>query len=114
MIFKVLPDVEIKWRDVWVGAVVTAVLFEAGKFVIGMYIGKAGIGTGYGAAGSVVILITWIYYSAQILFFGAKFTQIYANQYGSHLEPVAGAEAVVLKEVVPESRAPGKPDRINR
>jgi membrane protein len=95
MIFKILPDVQIEWGDVLVGAIVTAILFSAGKFVIGTYIGKAGIGSGYGAAGSVVILITWIYYSAQILFFGAAFTYVDANHRGSHfrrrLVPTASA-----------------------
>jgi membrane protein len=92
MIFKILPDVQIEWGDVWVGAIVTAILFSAGKFVIGTYIGKAGIGSGYGAAGSVVILITWIYYSAQILFFGAAFTYVYANHRGSHFRPKSNAQ----------------------
>ena len=92
MIFKILPDVQIEWSDVWVGAIVTAILFSAGKFVIGTYIGKAGIGSGYGAAGSIVILITWIYYSAQILFFGAAFTYVYAHHRGSHFRPKSNAQ----------------------
>jgi membrane protein len=92
MIFKLLPDVEIRWADVWVGALVTSLLFTAGKFVIGTYIGKAGVGSGYGAAGSIIILITWIYYSAQILFFGAEFTHIYALKRGSHIVPKPAAE----------------------
>ena len=87
MIFKILPDVKIHWNDVWVGAAVTALLFTIGKFAIGMYIGKAGIGTGYGAAGSIVILITWVYYSAQILFFGAEFAQVWARRHGARLVP---------------------------
>jgi membrane protein len=91
MIFKMLPDAEIRWRDVWVGALVTSILFSIGKFVIGMYIGKAGIGTGYGAAGSIVILITWVYYSAQLLYFGAEFTQVHAKHRGTPLIPKAGA-----------------------
>ena len=92
MIFKVLPDVRIRWSDVWAGALVTAILFTLGKLAIGMYIGKAAIGSAYGAAGSIVILITWIYYSAQILYFGAEFTQVYAKRHGSHLVPQSNAE----------------------
>jgi len=92
MIFKLLPDVEIRWADVWVGAVVTAILFSAGKFAIGTYIGQAGIGSAYGAAGSIIILITWIYYSAQILFFGAEFTQVYARHHGSRFVPKPNAQ----------------------
>ena len=94
MIFKILPDVEIQWADVWIGAFATSLLFSAGKFVIGTYIGKAGIGSGYGAAGSTIVLITWIYYSAQILFFGAEFTQVYARRHGSQIVPKPTAELV--------------------
>jgi len=100
MIFKVLPDAKIRWNDVWIGAVVTAVLFTIGKFAIGVYIGKAGIGTAYGAAGSIVILITWVYYSAQILYFGAEFTQVYATTHGSHVVPTENAVPLT-----PEARA---------
>jgi membrane protein len=91
MIFKVLPDAKIRWNDVWIGAAVTALLFTIGKFAIGVYIGKAGIGTAYGAAGSIVVLITWVYYSAQILYFGAEFTQVYAITHGSHTVPTENA-----------------------
>ena len=97
MIFKILPDVKIGWNDVWVGAVVTALLFTMGKFAIGMYIGKAGIGSAYGAAGSIVILITWVYYSAQILFFGAEFTQVFAKTHGSRVVPEENAEPLTPK-----------------
>lgn len=99
MIFKVLPDVKIAWREVWIGAMITALLFNLGKFLLGLYLGRSSATSAYGAAGSLVIVLLWVYYSAQILFFGAKFTQIYANQYGSRLEPLPGAEAVVLKKV---------------
>jgi membrane protein len=100
MIFKVLPDVKIGWNDVWTGAVVTALLFTLGKFVIGTYIGKAGIGSAYGAAGSIVIFITWVYYSAQILYFGAEFSQVYATSHGSRVVPADNAEPLS-----PEARA---------
>jgi membrane protein len=100
MIFKILPDVKILWSDVWVGAVVTAALFTIGKFAIGTYIGKAGIASAYGAAGSIVILITWVYYSAQILYFGAEFTHVYANSRGARAVPAEHAEPLT-----PDKRA---------
>ncbi len=81
--YKVLPDVEISWGDVWIGALVTSLLFTIGKFLIGFYIGQTDVGSAYGAAGSLVVLLVWIYYSALILFLGAEFTQVYANRYGS-------------------------------
>jgi membrane protein len=83
LIFKVLPDANIAWRDVWVGAVVTDVLFSIGKTLIGLYLGSTAVASSFGAAGSLVLLLLWIYYSAQILFFGAEFTQVYASEYGS-------------------------------
>src|SRR5262249_40219617 len=83
--YKYVPDVTIEWRDVWIGAAVTSVLFGVGKFAIGLYLGKASVASGYGAAGSLVILLVWVYYSAQILFFGAEFTKVYARTYGSGL-----------------------------
>jgi membrane protein len=98
MIFKVLPDVRVHWNDVWVGAAVTALLFTMGKFAIGTYIGKAGIGSGYGAAGSIVILITWIYYSAQILYFGAEFTKVYAERHGSRFVAQPNAEPLTAED----------------
>ena len=85
MIFKQLPDVRIAWADVWIGAAVTALFFTVGRFLIGLYLGRSSLASTYGAAGSVVILLLWVYYSAQILFFGAEFTQVYANRYGSRL-----------------------------
>ena len=83
MIYKMLPRVRIAWRDVWIGAAVTALLFTAGKFLIGLYIGKSGVSSGFGAAGSVVVLLVWVYYSAQIFLLGAEFTWVYARTYGS-------------------------------
>jgi len=82
-IFRILPDLEIAWRDVWLGAVITSLLFSLGKWAIGVYLGKAAPGSAYGAAGSLVILLIWVYWSAQILFLGAEFTQVYARTYGS-------------------------------
>lgn len=83
MIYKILPRVRIGWRDVWIGAVVTALLFTLGKFLIGVYIGKSGVTSGFGAAGSVVVLLVWVYYSAQIFLLGAEFTCIYTYRHGS-------------------------------
>lgn len=85
LIFKYLPDAEIAWRDVWLGAFATALLFSLGKFLIGLYLGNSAVASSFGAAGSLVLLLLWIYYSAQILFFGAEFTQVYANKYGSKI-----------------------------
>jgi membrane protein len=92
MVFKALPDVKIAWRDVWVGAAVTALLFTGGKFLLGLYLGRSSVVSAYGAAGSIVLILLWVYYSAQILFFGAEITQVYANQYGAHLQPKANAQ----------------------
>jgi len=100
MIFKMLPDVEIRWRDVWIGAVVTSLLFTIGKLLIGMYLGKAAIGSAYGAAGSIVIMITWVYYSAQILYFGAEFTHVYATRESSRVVPTENAKPLTSEERV--------------
>jgi len=89
LIYKVLPDVRLAWRDVWLGATVTATLFMVGKSVIGLYLGRAGTTSVYGAAGSLVLVLLWIYYSAQILFLGAEFTEVYSRCYGSRREPGA-------------------------
>lgn len=78
MIFKILPDVKVPWRDVWVGALLTAVLFTVGKLLIGVYIVQSGLSSAYGAAGSLVVLVVWLYYSTQILFFGAELTHVYS------------------------------------
>ena len=91
MIFKILPDVHIHWNDVWIGAAATAVLFTIGKIVIGLYLGRNSLSSAYGAAGSLVVILTWVYYSSQILFLGVEFTQVYANSYGSKVRPARGA-----------------------
>jgi membrane protein len=83
LMFKILPDVVIPWSDVWVGAGVTALLFEAGKFLIGLYLGRSGVASTYGAAGSFAVLLLWVYYSGLIFFFGAQFTETYSRWYGS-------------------------------
>jgi membrane protein len=94
MIFKFLPDVEIAWRDVWIGALITAALFTAGKEILGLYLGKSGVASSYGAAGSLIVLLLWVYYSAQIVFFGAEFTKAYANRFGTRVRPAGNAVAV--------------------
>jgi membrane protein len=92
--FKVLPDAQIAWRDVWIGAISTTLLFLLGKFLIGLYLGQSNPGEAYGAAGSLAILLVWIYYSAMILFLGAEFTQIWADERGSGVKPEEGAVRV--------------------
>jgi membrane protein len=87
MLFKVLPDVKISWGDVWVGGAITAMLFTLGKFLLGIYLARSTISSAYGAAGSLVVLLLWVYYSAQIIFLGAEFTQVYARKYGSEIIP---------------------------
>jgi membrane protein len=109
MIFKVLPDAKIAWSDVWIGAAVTALLFTIGKFLIGLYLGKSSVGTAYGAAGSLVVILIWVYYSAQILFLGAEFTQVYARKYGSRIEPADNA-VPVTEEARAQQGIPRKED----
>jgi membrane protein len=98
MIFKFLPEIKIAWKDVWLGAAVTSALFSLGKFLIGLYLGRSTVGSTFGAAGSLAILLIWIYYSAQILFFGAEFTQVYANRYGSKIVPDPGMVKITEQE----------------
>lgn len=100
MIYKLMPRVKVEWRDVWVGAGVTALLFTVGKHLIGLYIGKSSVASGYGAAGSLVVVLVWVYYSAQIFLLGAEFTWVYAHQYGS----LRGKPQ--LQEHVPQQPAP--------
>ena len=98
-IFKVLPDAKVAWNDTWIGAAFTAFLFSVGKFLIGLYLGNSSVASVYGAAGSLVILLVWVYYSAQILFLGAEFTQIYARRFGSKLEPKPHAVIINFKKI---------------
>ena len=99
MIFKFLPDAKIAWSDVWIGAGITTVLFIAGKWALGLYLGSGNAGSAYGAAGALITTLVWVYYSGQIMLFGAEFTQVYANEFGSHIEPEDHAVRVVKKEV---------------
>ncbi len=100
MIFKLLPDVEMRWGDVWLGAAVTSVLFTLGKYAIGYYVGSSSFTSVYGTAGSLVLILAWVYYSSLILFLGAEFTRAYANHYGSRIRPKPHAEPLT-----PEHRA---------
>jgi membrane protein len=100
MIFRYLPDAKIGWSDVWIGATLTAVLFGLGKFALGLYLGSGAAGSAYGAASSLITLLLWIYYAAQILLFGAEFTQVYANTCGTSLEPMDHAVKVEITEKV--------------
>ena len=92
LIYKYLPDAKIRWQDVWVGAIVTTLLFGLGKYLIGLYLGRGSLGSAYGAAGSLIIFLAWVFYSAQILLFGAELTQVYARRYGRTIRPSSGAE----------------------
>jgi membrane protein len=83
VIYKVLPDAPLSWRDVWIGAVLTAGLFSLGKYAIGLYLGKSGVASSFGAAGSLIALLLWVYYSSQIFFLGAELTRQYALEFGS-------------------------------
>ncbi|MGZ8853117.1 MAG: YihY/virulence factor BrkB family protein [Thermoanaerobaculia bacterium] len=95
LIFRYLPHTHVAWRDVWSGAAVTSFLFVIGKFLLGLYIGRAAVGSAYGAAGSLVVILIWVYWSAQILFFGAEFTQVYARSHGSR-----AGEAKSVKKLI--------------
>ena len=92
LIYKYLPDVKIRWKDVAIGAIITALLFTLGKFLIGLYLGRGSLGSAYGAAGSLIVFLAWVFYSAQILLFGAEFTQVYARKYGRKIRPDSHAE----------------------
>ena len=87
MIFKILPDVKTRWRDMWVGAVITAIFFLIGKWALGLYLGSGTAASAYGAASSLITLLLWVYYSSQILLFGAELTQVYASEFGSPIQP---------------------------
>jgi membrane protein len=104
-IFKILPDVDLRWRDVWVGAVVTSLLFSVGKLAIGLYIGKGAVASAYGAAGSLVVVLVWVYYSAQILYFGAELTKVLARRRG--LAPRVRRQAAPVAEAA--ARRPTAP-----
>jgi len=99
MIYKILPDVRIAWRDVWVGAAVTALLFTAGKYLLSLYLGQSSTTSAFGAAASLVIVLLWVYYSAQILLFGAEFTRAYADRFGSQVCPTENAVRITPEQL---------------
>jgi membrane protein len=99
VIFKILPDAKIRWRDVWIGAVITALLFALGKWALGLYLGSGSAASAYGAASSLITLLLWVYYSSQILLFGAEFTQVYADYFGARVLPDEHAVRVQRTEV---------------
>ena len=99
MIFKFLPDVKLRWSNVWVGSVLTAILFAIGKWALGLYLGSGAAGSAYGAASSLITLLLWIYYSSQILLFGAEFTQVYTRKFGGPVEPDDYAVCVERTEI---------------
>ncbi|MCW3090384.1 MAG: YihY/virulence factor BrkB family protein [Ferruginibacter sp.] len=99
VIFKVLPDAKIKWKDVSVGAFITAILFTIGKIGIGWYLGRSNMATIYGAAGSVVIIMVWAYYSSLILYLGAECTKVYATQYGTKIQPNEYSEWIIIEQI---------------
>ncbi|ATL49755.1 ribonuclease BN [Chitinophaga caeni] len=111
IIFKVLPDAKIRWKDVAVGSITTALLFMLGKFAIGYYLGSSKIGSTYGAAGSIVLILSWVYFSAAILYFGAVFTRIYVEICGKHIKP--NDYAVYVKRIEEEKTHPGDPEPID-
>jgi membrane protein len=98
LMFKILPDAQIRWRDVWIGAMVTALLFILGKFLMGIYFAKAEPGSTYGAAGSIILIMLWVSYSCMIVFFGAEFTKQYTTHFGGELKPKRGAELILPDE----------------
>lgn len=118
MIYKLMPRVTVRWEDVWFGAIVTSLLFTVGKLLIGLYIGKSGVASGFGAAGSLVIILVWVYYSAQIFLIGAEFTWVYAHTFGSlrevskpgEIDPPA-IDAIPTRTTRPASAAPVAPPR---
>lgn len=110
IIFKFLPDVEIEWKDVRVGAIFTGVLFTVGRYLIGLYIETVGPGTAYGAAGSLIVILIWVYYTSAILYFGAEFTQVYAECYGGKISPASYAVHIVTTEKEKEVKVLPKQD----
>lgn len=108
LIYKILPDVDIEWKDVWMGALVTSLLFNIGKTLIGLYLGNSATASAYGAAGSLVVLLLWVYYSAQILFLGAEFTQVYARRHGSKMLPAEGATRMTAEQRARQGMTPQK------
>lgn len=107
LMFKVLPDVRIGWRDVWAGALITALLFTFGKFLIGLYLGRSTISSAYGAAGSLILVLVWVYYSVQIVLFGAASTRVWAQKHRDKIHPLEGAEFYFIEVKRHDKPLPG-------
>lgn len=120
IIFKFLPDVKIRWKDVRAGAIFTAILFMLGSSAISLYIEKVGPGSTYGAAGSLIVILVWVYYAAAILYFGAEFTQVYTEHHGNKIEPASYAVHIVQTEeeedvkVLPKQQDEDQPEKKNK
>jgi membrane protein len=114
MIYKIMPRVRIAWRDVWVGAAVTALLFAIGKFLIGLYIGRSSFASGFGAASSLIVVLLWMYYSAQIFLLGAEFTWVYAHVLGSCRASAAPTAAPGSSSRTAAALDTGPDDRVER
>ncbi len=99
LIFKILPEAIIRWRDVWIGAVITSILFTAGKYLIGLYLGRTSTSSTFGAAGSLVIIMLWTFYSSIIMLYGAEFTRYYCERFGSGVKPKSIVEKIVIKPI---------------
>src|SRR5215510_8748465 len=106
MIYKFLPDVQVDWRDVWIGAAITSFLFTIGKFLIGLYLGTSGVTSIFGAAASLITILLWVYYSSLIFFLGAEFTHVYARDYGSGVLPSDNAEKISIVHEARERESP--------
>ncbi len=111
MIYKYLPDVRIQWRDVWIGAGLTAFLFTIGKILIGIYLGTSGVASTYGAAGSLITVLLWVYYSSLIFFLGAELTQVYAREYGSGVVPANNAQPIARVGDIEKRESPAPEER---
>jgi membrane protein len=107
-IFKILPDARVAWRDVWVGALFTTVLFVAGKFLIGFYLARTDPGNTFGAAGALAVILIWIYYSAMIVFLGAEFTQVWSSDRGQGIQPEEGAVRVETRTTLTPKPRPSR------
>jgi membrane protein len=111
MMYKILPDARIQWRDVWIGAALTSFLFAIGKFLIGLYLGSSSVTSTYGAAGSIILVLLWVYYSSLIFFLGAEFTQTFATHYGSGVVPAANAEWIAEAVAARKRKSPPPEER---
>jgi membrane protein len=111
MIYKFLPDARIEWREVWVGASLTSFLFTIGKVLIGVYLGTSGVTSTYGAAGSLITVLLWVYYSSLIFFLGAEFTQVYAREYGSGVTPTENAQPIAVAQEIHGRESPPPEER---